>query len=155
MTQRSLVFAVVAWLVLSASLLASGAEPAVMVLGGITAVFVATAAVAMRLFGACGRSVWARSTAPRSAPPRTDPRTVTLRNDARSTASSDSDRLHAVLLALLDDRLLAHHQVDRARSPETARQLLGPSLTRLVDGPNPKTATPRELKRTLSEIEAL
>ena len=56
---------------------------------------------------------------------------------------------------LVDDRLLAHHHIDRVAQPQAADELLTPTLRRLLAGPRRQTATPRELQRIHTDIEAL
>jgi hypothetical protein len=60
-----------------------------------------------------------------------------------------SHQVHAILLAIVDERLLAHHGVDRATDPERAREVMGETLARYVEQP---PAARRNLMNHLSDM---
>lgn len=67
------------------------------------------------------------------------------------------ERLHASLVAIVDDQLRVVHEIDRRTDPAAARAVLGPELTAFVDAAEPPTALgrPRDLDRLLTRIEQL
>jgi hypothetical protein len=72
--------------------------------------------------------------------------------DAQIVAS----QVHATLVAIVDERLLAHHGIDRAADPERARAVMDPSLAAYVE----RQAEPRRnliayLSDMVTRIEAL
>ncbi len=146
---------VAVWVVLSASLWASGSNPAVLVLGGIVLVGSALIFVGLDLARSVSRVRWPqRITVDRPVQWRDD-RVAKLVRDAKAEASSKSTHLHSILVELLDDRLAAHHNIDRVSDPELAASMLTPTLRRFVSGPHPRVARRRELQQVLSDIEAL
>ncbi|MFV2039923.1 MAG: hypothetical protein ACC660_06740 [Acidimicrobiales bacterium] len=155
MTRRRVCVTAAVWIVLSVSLWASDSSPAVLVLGGIVAVIAASVYVTLDLAKAIVPVEWpTRQVASPSR--RADKRRLSrLRSHVQYAAWTDSTYIHDTLVELVDDRLLAHHRVDRAASPEAAMSLLTPTLRRVVAGPYPQVAAPRELRRILSDIEVL
>jgi hypothetical protein len=69
----------------------------------------------------------------------------------------DVAHLHPLLVDLVDDRLLAHHGVDRERDPRSARAVLGDELADFVTTPpSPvQLSNHRDLARILTLVEAL
>jgi len=66
-----------------------------------------------------------------------------------------SIRVHQSLVRIVDDRLQAHHGIDRSSQPEQATALLGPELSTYVDQPPDREAHPRRLHDLIDRIEAL
>jgi hypothetical protein len=66
-------------------------------------------------------------------------------------------QLHASLVGLVDDQLLAVHGIDRAQDPDRARGVLGPELTRFVasEEPPPRLMDVRVLRPIVQRIEQL
>ncbi len=89
----------------------------------------------------------------------TDWRVGTLRmlliNERRTDGANN--RLYEALVGLIDDRLLAHHFVDRALDPDAARELLGEELAAFVapSGPIRRLDQPREVARIVTLIERI
>ena len=89
----------------------------------------------------------------------TDWRVGTLRmlliNERRTDGANN--RLCEALVGLIDDRLLAHHFVDRALDPDAARDVLGEELTAFVapSGPIRRLDQPREVARIVTLIERI
>ncbi len=97
------------------------------------------------------------------APPepvhRVDRRVTRLRSGLAhgQNDSLSAERLHASLVAIIDDRLSADHQIDRNVDPAAAAAIIGPELTRFIDDPTARVSLPgtRELDRLLTQIERL
>ncbi len=140
------------WLVVVLVLWAIGARPAVVVIGGVVAVVVATVVLAVDLVRGTERLDWssaaATSTAARSRP---TPLTTLLERERRHGSAELRNRL----LALVDDRLSAHHGIDRASDPVGAHRLLSPTLVGLTSEPPQKIGSMRTLQRIVTELEAL
>jgi len=69
----------------------------------------------------------------------------------------DRERLHTLLVGLIDDRLESHHGVDRTAEPARAEKILGDELSRFISAP-PKPVyfgEPAYLSRILTDIEHL
>jgi hypothetical protein len=90
---------------------------------------------------------------------RTDRRVMRLRSGlAYGQRNDDSlDQLRSSLVELVDDQLLAVHQVDRAHDPDAARAVLGDDLFAFVSDPDTarELARPRSLDRILTLIERI
>ncbi len=67
------------------------------------------------------------------------------------------ERLYENLTELVDDQLLAAHQIDRAADPERARATIGDELHRFLNDPGAARtlAQPRTLDRVLTLVEAI
>ncbi|WP_040495613.1 hypothetical protein [Ilumatobacter nonamiensis] len=96
------------------------------------------------------------------APPPTvsaDRRVARLRSGLAYGRSSDDsfELLRASLVELIDDQLLAVHEIDRLSDPAAASQVLGPELTRFVEDERTvkQLARPRSLDRIVTLIEQL
>jgi hypothetical protein len=144
------------WVLLVLALVVSDAQPAVLVLAGVVAAIGTAVFVVFDLADAVDEVEWTRrSRRPASLPQRTDPRVSALRRKAQGTWWSSSSELGDTLVELIDDRLLAHHHVDRSADPAAASAVLTPALRSLVTQPRRSSMSPRELDQLLSEIEAL
>lgn len=107
------------------------------------------------------------STACRPRPATAGPPPLEHRPDLRMTtlrqalAYGDNDhylteRVHATLVAVVDDELRATHGVDRRGDPGAAAAILGPDLVRFVDDPDAAASmTTRSLTRIVTLIEGL
>ncbi|MDO8391907.1 MAG: hypothetical protein Q7V57_15635 [Actinomycetota bacterium] len=153
MTRRRACWLPAVWFVLAVSLWATDAQPAVLPLGAI--VLVAGAAVFVTVDVAKGirRIEWTPGV--RRSGPVDDPRVVALRRQLDASRWSGSTDLHDLLVELADDRLLAHHGIDRAAAPSAAAGVLPPSVRRLVDGRRREAISMRDLQRIVTDIEAL
>ena len=78
-----------------------------------------------------------------------------LMNERRTDGANN--RLYEALVGLIDDRLLAHHFVDRALDPAGACEILGGELTAFVDpsGPIRRIDQPRNVARIVTLIEQI
>ena len=154
MTLRRVLAIVIAWALLVLALWFSHSRPAVVVLGGIIAAIGATLFVALDLADVVSELEWTPNA--RHLPSkRGDARVSWTRQKVQSARWSGSTEINDTLTELIDDRLLAHHHIDRAADPAAAAELLGPALRSFLDGRRRTAMTARELQRVLTEIEAL
>ena len=90
---------------------------------------------------------------------RVDRRVTRLRSGLAhgQTDRLSAERLHAGLVAIIDDQLRAGHRVDRLDDPAAAAAIIGPELASFVDDPTARQSLPgtRELDRILTQIERL
>jgi hypothetical protein len=143
------------WAVLVTSLWASQSRPAVLVLGGIVAVVTASILAMLDLAHAVVRVEWTRRSHRPGSGRGGDPRVSSLRHQVHGAWWTGSTAISDTLVDLVDDRLLAHHRIDRESHPAAAMEALTPTLRRLVSGPRRQTAAVRELRQILTDIEAL
>lgn len=155
MTRRRMLVTLCVWLTVVVSLWASDAEPAIAVIGGMVAVVAAFTFVMVDLGGAVKWIRWTKRSDQGASTPGIDPRVSSLRHHVYGAWLSGSTRIRDTLVDLLDERLLAHHQIVRTVDQSTADELLTPSLRRLIAGPRRQTATARELRQILTDIEAI
>ena len=156
MTRWRAVATVCVWLVLCVSLAANRARPAVLALGGIVAVVAAVILVTFDLAKVVIRVEWIPPRhLPRSSSRGSDPRVGSLRNQLHDARWFGSTELRATLVDLVDDRLLAHHRIDRASDSAAAMDALTPALRQLVVGSRRPAAGVRQLGRIVADIEAL
>ena len=155
MTRSRVMLALSVWIVVSIALAAAGSRPSVIALFGIVAVLTAVIVVLFDLPEETGSVDWHRSEGRRGPTPGADSRVAALHNQLSNVRSMESDELRFVLVALVDDRLLAHRLIDRAADPATAMEMLTPTLRRLVTGSRGLGTSVRELDRILTDIEAL
>lgn len=153
--RRRALVVVGAWLVLVGSLWASDSQPALIAFAGIVAAFAAVVFAGVDVGSGMQRVEWTTSNPRRPAAAEHDPRVNYLRHRVQAAWLTGSTEISDTLVELVDDRLRAHHRIDRATHPQAADQLLTPTLRRLLSGPRRQTATPRELERILTDIEAL
>lgn len=151
MTTRRFWATVAVWAFLSVGLWASGAEPDIIVLGGVIAVVAAGSLTAYDIARRTTGVSWSQG----QPPPTVDWQVINLRKHVKFNTRYDAPLLHETLINLVDDRLLAHHGVDRAATPEAAYAVLTPRLQRLTVGPSRRMATTGELERILTDIEEL
>jgi len=154
-TRRRLLTATSVWAVLSLTLWASGSRPAVIVLGGIVAIASAVILVLVDVTGAVARVRWTKRTDQPGPARGEDPRVSLMRHQVRAAWLTGSTQLSETLVDLLDDRLSSNLHIERSTNSAAADRILTPSLRRLVSGPRRQTATVRELRQILTDIEAL
>ena len=87
-----------------------------------------------------------------------DPRFSRLARNLRDDREPGilATQVHATLVRIVDDRLMAHHGIDRVRDPAAAQALLGEDLARYVE--EPPTARRGQIEfihDLISRIEAL
>jgi hypothetical protein len=142
------------WLVLSVSLAATNARPAVLVLAGIVAAVSAVILVGVDLLNTVIRVGWTRPRQVRRSTRGSDPRVSSLRTELYVARWFGSAELRGTLVDLVDDRLLAHRHIDRATDPAAAMEVLTPTLRHLVAAQRPAVAV-RQLGRIITDIESL
>jgi hypothetical protein len=155
MTRWRALGTVCVWLVVSVSLAATNARPAVLVLAGIVAVVSAVILVMFDLSKAVIRVGWTRRREVRRSTRGSDPRVSSLRNQLHDARWFGSAELRATLVDLVDDRLIAHRHIDRATDPAAAMEALTPTLRHLVAAPRRPAVAVRQLGRIITDIESL
>lgn len=155
MTRWRALVTVCVWLVLSVSLAATNARPEVLVLGGVVAVVSAAILVILDLAKAVSRIEWTRRRQVYRTTRGSDPRVSSLRNQLYDARWFDSTELRDTLVDLVDDRLMAHHHIDRAADPAAAMDALTPSLRHLIARSRHPGIAVRQLGRTVADIESL
>ena len=155
MIRRTAWAAGLVWLALSAVLWAIGARPAVPVLAGLVAVVAAGIAVVRDLGGRVVPLTWTTRPDRHRTTSSADRRVATLHTQLERDRRFGSTDLRDTLVALVDDRLLAHRSIDRATDPAAALDALTPALAELVSGPARPVTSLRELHRIVTDIEAL
>jgi hypothetical protein len=153
-TRSRALVTVCVWLVLSVSLAATNARPAVLVLAGIVAAVSAVILVGVDLLNTVIRVGWTRPRQVRRSTRGSDPRVSSLRTELYVARWFGSAELRGTLVDLVDDRLLAHRHIDRATDPAAAMEVLTPTLRHLVAAQRPAVAV-RQLGRIITDIESL
>lgn len=155
MTRWRAFVTVTVWLVLSVSLAASNARPEVLVLGGVVAV-VSTVILVMLDFARSVSGIrWTRRRQVYRSTRGSDPRISSLRAQLYDARWFDSAELRGTLLDLVDDRLLAHRNIDSAADPDAALEALTPTLRHFVAGSRRPAVSARHLGRIVADIESL
>jgi hypothetical protein len=154
MTRSRVLVTVGVWLVLSVSLAATNARPAVLVLAGIVAAVSAVILVGVDLLNTVIQVGWTRSSQVGRFNRGSDPRVNSLRSELYDGRWFGSAELRGTLVDLVDDRLLAHRHIDRASDPAAAMEVLTPTLRHLVAAQRPSVAV-RQLGRIITDIESL
>jgi hypothetical protein len=155
MTRLRVVVVIVLWIVLSVGLWASEASPAVLLLGAVVAAVVATIVVTIDLVTATCDLKWiSRPTATPSVG-ADDPLVRSLRRQIHGASWGGSTMLRDTLIDAIDERLLVHHQIDRSTDPGAATMALTPRLRRFVERQRRREVAPGELRKILTDIEAL
>jgi hypothetical protein len=146
--------AVVSWIVLVGALAIDDAQPNLVALAAIVAVVVAFVATAIDLGRAIRPVRWTRPL--RVAQPVRDPdaRVQVLRQQVRAATLYRSGDVRLAMVAIVDDRLLAHHGIDRHVDPDAADAVLTERLCRLVRDAGPRGRAP-DLSAILDDIERL
>ena len=143
------------WLVVSVALAASNARPAVLVLAGIVAVVSAVILVIIDLSNVVVPVGWTRPRQVRRSTRGSDPRVGSLRTQLYDAWWFGSAELRGTLVDLVDDRLLAHRDIDRATDPAAAMEALTPTLRHLVAAHRSPAIAARQLDRIITDIESL
>ncbi len=157
MSGRRSIVVLAAWCVVAASLALAGSDPSVLALGGIVAVIGTAVFASFDLLRCIAPAAASTRNADRDRWRRRsdDDTAMALRNALHRARRSGSVDLRDALVDLIDERLLTVHRIDRTTDPEAAHAVLAPSLRRLVADPSRPLASVRELRRALTDIEAL
>ncbi len=155
MTRRRVAIALALWLLLSIELLRSDAQPSLLVLAAIIALIATGVFLAIDLSKEIVAVEWPTHSSHAPVDTSLQKRADRLRADASGAAGAYTTTLHDTLVALVDDRLLANHGVNRLADPQAANELLPASIQRLLDGPDRRTSSTNELSKLLRDIEEL
>lgn len=155
MSRVRLVVVAVLWLVITIPLGLTGAEPEVIALAGVLLAGVAVVVSAVDLSSELTPVPWTRRSRLPPRSPGSNWRSVTLRRQMTSGERAGSTELRTQLVSLVDDRLMAHHGIDRSSDPVPADAVLTPALRRLMSEPRSSGLGLRELRRIVTDIEAL
>ena len=152
------------------SMVLLGMEPRLVLVGMVVVAVAAAAWLAIDLGGATSPIVWKNHGHGTAAATRPDQRVQALRARLRSparrrgiTRAMGTDRTEPVdevvgtLLRVIDDHLVAEHNIDRSIDPDAAAEVIGPDLARFVTDPSTRRSMTgrRGLARTLTLIEDL
>ena len=155
MTTVRVLSSLTAWLLVSTALWLSDAQPSVIALAGIVAVVAVFALVVFDLGTAWQPIRWRRppdSEAPGGPHAERIPRPL---RDVDVAVRSHPDEMRPRLAALVEQRLLSRHGIDRRTAPAMADDVLTPALRELVTRPTGRIRGTMELKALIDEIEAL
>jgi hypothetical protein len=155
MTRRRALGTAAVWLVLSILLAIGGTRPAVVVIAGIVAAVAALMFVMVDLSHAVTSHDWHRRARGPRFEPGSDRWGLKVRQQLNRAERFGSTELSDVLVRVVDDRLLAHHSIDRAHDEAAAHRALTPGLRRLVDETPYRITGLRDLDRLVTDIEAL
>lgn len=137
----------------------AGMSPRPLLLAGLTCVLSVTFWLASDSIRLIERTDWQITEGSINRNRAGDPRVVTLEHvitDSRASTEARL-RLHHLLSALADERLLSVRGIDRRSDPAGARAVLGPELDDFVTSPDPGgTAVPAaRMSLLLNRIESL
>lgn len=155
MTRQRVIVVAFLWLLITVPLGLTGAEPEVIALAGVMLAAAALIVSSMDLASDLSPVPWTRRSRRPTGSAGSSWRSVALRRQMTSGDRSASTELRTQLVSLVDDRLLAHHRIDRVTSPLQADALLTPAVRRLVAEPRSATMGLRELRLIVADIEAL
>lgn len=158
MTARRVIVAAAVWSVVTVALLLSDSQPAVLALGGIVVVMVTATFGALDLARSAAPTVHRGDSIDDLIGGRRrrsdDAAALALRNSLLRARRFRSVHLRDELVELIEDRLAMAGRGDRA--PGTgAEVVLTPTLRRLVDDTSRSVRSVRELRRAITDIEAL
>ncbi len=155
MTVRRLAIIVAVWALLVGALWVSDSQPAVLLLAGIVAALITALFVMIDFADSVEPVEWVQHLGSDGWVAGSDPRVRSIRRQLYGVRFTGSEEISQTLIELVDDRLLAHHQIDRFDDPSAATAILPPLLRRLVAGDRRSVGTMRGVRRVLTDIEAL
>jgi len=159
-----------AGVVVGVAMVLLGMEPRLVLVGCVVAIVAAVAWLVIDTGVATSAVVWRDQGSVAVVSARPDRRVMILRTRLRrrtrrrgptrvfgTVHASPADEIVDSLLAVIDDRLLTEHGVDRSVDPAAAAEVLGPDLTRFLTDPASRLSMtqPRSLTHTLELIEQL
>lgn len=157
--RRPVVLIVAITVAVEVFMIATGMGPDVLLTAAVAATVGTGAWVVVDIADSIPSTTPIGSTAPQQFEHRVDRRVTRLRSGLShgQTDHLSAERLHAGLVAIIDDQLTAGHQIDRHADPVAAAALIGPELTRFIDDPGARIAVPgtAQLDRILTQIERL
>jgi len=156
--RKRVAFVAVTWAVLFAITAAAQTDPEPFLLASLIVGACAVIWLAVDLSDLAERAQWSTYALSGGRRRGADARVGVLQRALVDVATRDDrERLHSVLVGLIDDRLAAHHGIDRAAEPARAEEILGDELSRFIAAP-PKPVyfgNPVYLSRILTDIEHL
>lgn len=155
MTPVRVVITATVWLLLWGSLQIAGARPDPLLLAGVVVVLAVGIVVLRDLVESVAPVEWV---SPYEVGPNRrgrDARVDTLRRQLDGAPWLSRQSIGEVLVDLIDDRLLAHHRIDRYERPDAAAALLSRRLQRVVADPSRAAPILRDIERIIDDIEAL
>lgn len=153
-----IVAAAVAWFVVSLGMAALQMDPSPVLLAGIAAVLLTALCLLLDVSDLAGAASWEGAYQPERLRKGDDVRVRVLQGQLlHGRGLDDRHALHALLVDLIDDRLLAERGIDRAAEPQRAATLLGPTLANFVSTPpSPRRlGDPAFLASIIDQIESL
>jgi len=155
MTPVRVISSLVAWLLVSVALWLSDAEPSVIALAGVVAVVAALGLVVFDLSAIAQSIRWPQPADPEPSGGPLAERIPRPLREIHVSIRSHPDGLRPRLIALVDQRLLNGHGIDRLAEPIMADDLLTPELHELVTSTAGRIRNSVDLSRLIDEIEAL
>ena len=155
MTPLRIAVATTCWLLLWGTLALADAQPDPLLLAALV-VIVAVGIIVLRdLVETVEHVEWVSPYEVGPGRRGRDARVDTLRRQLDGTPWLSRQSIGDVLVEIIDDRLLAHHDVDRYEDPAAANALLTPRLRRVVADPGRAAPILRDVDRIVDDIEAL
>jgi hypothetical protein len=158
-TKRPILLIVIATIAVEVLMIVSGMGPDVWLVAAVAATIGVGIWIVVDTADTVPSVVSINAIAPQEPTHRVDRRVTRLRSGLAhgQTDSLSAERLHTSLVAIIDDQLLAGHQVDRATDPDAAAAIIGPELASFIDDPSARRSLPgtRALDRILTQIERL
>jgi hypothetical protein len=150
--------AVGGWAGLVAAMSAAGMDPRPVLLAALVGALVVVVSLVIDIGQEPARAGWPVVRV-RRAPSTGDARVHQLHRaiDAATLADERVGPLRRLLATIVDERVQAHHGVDRGADPERFRSIVGADLVAWLDPPDGTQVrvTRRELAGVLRRIEAL
>jgi hypothetical protein len=156
--RRRLAVVMGCWAAVVATMVGLGMQPNPIVLAAVAAVAGVIGALLLDLSDIAAPVDWRTTREGSGRGIASDVRVSALRRQLGAAGALGSDDMvHTSLVAIIDDRLLVEHAVDRRAQPAAAAALLGPDLVEFVTGSpsRDRWADPRFLPAVLDRIEAL
>jgi len=156
--RRRLAVVMGCWAAVVATMVGLGMQPNPIVLAAVAAVAGVIGALLLDLSDIAAPVDWRTTREGSGRGIASDVRVSALRRQLGAAGALGSDDMvHTSLVAIIDDRLLVEHAVDRRAQPAAAAALLGPDLDDFVTVPpsRDRWADPRFLPAVLDRIEAL
>lgn|GEM_PF-2666258 len=155
MTPLRITVTTVCWLLLWGTLALADAQPDPLLLGALVAVIAVGIIVLRDLVEAVEHVEWVSPYEVGPGRRGRDARVDTLRRQLDGAPWMSRQSIGDVLVEIIDDRLLAHHDIDRYENPAAANALLTPRLRRVVAEPGRAATILRDVNRIIDDIEAL
>lgn len=155
MTRWRIIITAVVWLLLWGALALTGSQPHPLLLAAIVAVLAVVAVVVRDMVEMVLPVEWVSPYEVGPSQRGRDSRVDTLRRQLDGAPWMSRQSIGDVLVDLIDDRLLAHHGIDRYERPDAAAALLSRRLRRVVAEPSRAAPILRDIDRIIDDIEAL